>query len=150
MHKKFYAGGFIFHPDSEQILLQQITSDSQTSSPWSLFGTSFSDQEKSEEAFKDIDAIITPTTPLTAVKLGEMDTYPFFGELMDKLNEPASVAGVPAISIPAGLDSEGLPVGMQIIGNYFAESTIMNLAYQFEQETNFFDMREQLLKQYPD
>jgi len=54
MHKKFYAGGFIFHPDSEQILLQQVTSDSQTSSPWSLFGTSFSDPEKSEEAFKDI------------------------------------------------------------------------------------------------
>src|SRR5687767_3285500 len=90
-----------------------------------------------ESIFKEVDLIITPTTPSTALKLGEFDKYPFFGELMDRLNEPASVSGVPAISIPAGLDSQGLPVGLQIMGNYFKEADILNIAHQFEMETNF-------------
>ncbi len=59
---------------------------------------------------------------------------------MDQLNEPASVAGIPAISLPIGLDSNNLPIGMQIMGNYFDESTIFNLSYQLEKETNFFDV----------
>ena len=59
---------------------------------------------------------------------------------MDVLNEAAAVAGTPAISIPCGLDSQGLPVGLQFMGNYFDEGTILNAAYQFEKETNFFNV----------
>jgi len=94
--------------------------------------------EDFKKAFKQVDAIIGPTTPMTALKLGEWEKYPFFGEVMDVLNEPAAVAGIPAISVPAGLDKNGLPVGMQIMGNYFCEGTILNLAHQFEKETDFF------------
>lgn len=90
--------------------------------------------------FQDVDFIITSPTPITALKLGEFEKYPFFGELMDVLNEPAAVAGIPAISLPCGLDSKGLPIGMQIMGNYFAEKEILNLAHQFEKETHYFDV----------
>ncbi len=101
-------------------------------------------------AFKEVDIIIAPTTPTTAFKLGEFEKYPFFGELMDKLNEPSSISGLPGISIPVGLDRNKLPIGVQIIGKKFAESEILNLAYQFEKETNYFNITKELLKQYPD
>ena len=103
-----------------------------------------------DNAFKEVDIIIAPTTPTTAFKLGEFEKYPFFGELMDKLNEPSSISGLPGISIPVGLDRNKLPIGVQIIGKKFAESEILNLAYQFEKETNYFNITKELLKQYPD
>ncbi|MDO8609595.1 MAG: Asp-tRNA(Asn)/Glu-tRNA(Gln) amidotransferase subunit GatA [bacterium] len=103
-----------------------------------------------KEAFKDVDLIIGPNTPCTALKIGDFEKYPFFGELMDQLNEPSNVAGIPAISIPIGLDSNNLPIGLQIMGNYFDESTIFNLAYQFEQETDFFNVIKQGIKNYKD
>lgn len=90
------------------------------------------------QVFKQVDLIIAPTTPITALKLGEWEKYPFFGELMDVLNEPAAVAGLPAISLPVGLDKNNLPIGMQIIGRWFDEGEILNLAYQLEKETEFF------------
>jgi len=93
-----------------------------------------------KRVFADVDLIAAPPTPMTALKLGEFEKYPFFGETMDVLNEAAAVAGTPAISIPCGLDSKGLPVGLQFMGNYFDEENILNLSYQFEQETNFFDV----------
>ncbi len=88
-----------------------------------------------KRAFKEVDAIVAPTTPVTALKLGEFEKYPFFGEMMDVMNEPGAMAGIPEINLPVGLDSNNLPVGMQIMGNYFDEGSILNLAYQFEQET---------------
>jgi len=91
-----------------------------------------------EEAFKDVDLIIGPTTPITAMTLGESAKYPFFGELMDRLAEPSSMAGLPAISIPIGLDNMDMPIGLQIIGPQFAEGLILDLAYQYEQETDLF------------
>lgn len=102
------------------------------------------------QAFNDVDLILAPTTPTTAFKLGEFEKYPFFGELMDKLNEPSSISGLPGISIPIGLDKNKLPIGMQIIGKKFDESEILNLAYQFEKETDYFNITKELLKQYPD
>ncbi len=102
------------------------------------------------DLFRDVDLIIGPNTPLTALKIGEFEKYPFFGEIMDALNEPASVAGIPAISLPIGLDRQGLPVGMQIMGNYFREDLILNLAHQFEQETEFFGVIKRGVKNYPD
>nr|MBP7967741.1 hypothetical protein [Candidatus Woesebacteria bacterium] len=93
-----------------------------------------------KRVFEDVDLIVAPPTPITALKLGEFEKYPFFGETMDVLNEAAAVAGTPAMNVPCGLDSHGLPVGLQIMGNYFDEGNILNLGYQFEQETQFFDV----------
>lgn len=104
--------------------------------------------EDFKKAFNDIDVIISPTTPITALKLGEFKKYPFFGEIMDILNEPASVTGLPAINIPVGLDSKSLPIGMQIIGKSYDEQSILNLAYMFEKETNFFGVIEKGIKKY--
>ena len=98
--------------------------------------------EDFKKIFKDVDLIVAPTTPITALKLGEFEKYPFFGEMMDVLNEPAAVAGLPAINVPVGLDSQNLPIGMQIIGRYFDEKTILNFAYQLEKETGFFGLPE--------
>ena len=106
--------------------------------------------EDFNKAFKEVDLILAPTTPNTAMKLGESSKYSFFGELMDRLNEPSSVAGLPGISIPSGLDKKELPTSMQIIGRSFEEESILNLAYQFEQETNFFNLYEKQSKNYPD
>jgi len=102
------------------------------------------------KVFKKVDLILAPTTPTTAFKLGEFEKYPFFGELMDILNEPSSIAGLPSISIPIGLTKSNLPIGMQIIGNYLNEESILNCANFFQKETNFFDIKKTLLKQYPD
>jgi aspartyl-tRNA(Asn)/glutamyl-tRNA(Gln) amidotransferase subunit A len=104
--------------------------------------------ENFKEVFADVDVIVCPTTPNTALKLAEFEKYPFFGELMDMLNEPASVAGIPAVTIPVGLDRDNLPVGMQIIGRHTDEASILNLAYQFEKETNFFDVIKKGVERY--
>jgi len=106
--------------------------------------------EDFRRVFREVDVIISPTTPVTALKIGEWEKYPFFGELMDVLNEPAAVAGLPAINIPVGFDSKKLPIGMQIIGGHFDEETILNLAYQFEKETDFFGAKEICLQKYKD
>lgn len=93
-----------------------------------------------KKAFENVDLIAGPAAPMTAIKLGEFVNYPFFGELMDQLNEPSSIAGLPAISIPVGIDKGGLPIGMQMIGNFLRESDLLAAAYQYEQETNFNDV----------
>lgn len=98
--------------------------------------------------FADVDVIVAPTTPMTALKIGEWEKYPFFGEMMDVLNEPAAIAGLPAINIPVGLDNKNLPIGMQIIGRHFDEATILNLASQFEKETDFFGVMQAGFKKY--
>jgi aspartyl-tRNA(Asn)/glutamyl-tRNA(Gln) amidotransferase subunit A len=103
-----------------------------------------------KRTFENFDVIIGPTTPCSATKIGDMEKFPFFGELMDQMNEPAAAAGIPAINIPAGLDQHGLPIGLQIMGNHFDEASLLNLAYQFEQATSFYGMREKLMSQYPD
>lgn len=106
--------------------------------------------EDFNRVFQDVDVIISPTTPVTALKLGESEKYPFFGEMMDVLSEPSSIAGIPAITVPVGLDRENLPIGMQIMGRYFDESTILNVAYQFEQETDFFGVIKKGFEMYKD
>ncbi len=104
--------------------------------------------EDFKKAFQEVDVIIGPITPSTALPLGEFEKYPFFGEMMDVLNEPAAIAGIPAISIPVGLDEKNLPVGLQIMGRYFDEKTILNLAYQFEKETDFFGVIKKGVENY--
>lgn len=90
-----------------------------------------------EKTFQDVDVIFAPTAPTTATKLGDSEKFAFYGEMMDILTEPASAAGIPAISIPIGMHSNGLPIGGQFIGAYLDETTVLQAAYQLEQLVNF-------------
>jgi len=89
-------------------------------------------KEDMDRILKDYDAIIAPTTPSIALKDKDADN-PLFGELADVLAESSSESGLPGITIPSGL-SEGMPTGIQFIGNYFDEQTILDLAYALEKE----------------
>lgn len=93
--------------------------------------------EDFKRAFRDVDIIIGPTSPSTALPLGASKGHPMFGEMADVLVEPSSIAGLPGINVPCGFSKEGLPIGMQIIGPQFAESLILNAAHQFEANTQF-------------
>lgn len=93
--------------------------------------------EDFKKVFRDVDFVIGTPTPITALKLGEFSQYPFFGELMDKFNEPGAMAGIPGISLPSGLDRNGLPMSIHLMADYFREADLLNAAYQFEKETDF-------------
>ena len=89
-----------------------------------------------DEVFKSYDVIVGPTTPTTAFKLGENIEDPMTVYANDILTVPINLAGVPAISIPCGFGGD-LPVGLQIIGNYFEEGTVYRVADAFERVTDF-------------
>ncbi len=89
-----------------------------------------------ERAFKNVDVLITPTMPYPAFRLGEKIGDPLSLYLADVDTVPINLAGVPSISVPCGF-SEGLPIGMQIIGKHFDEATILRTAYTFEENTDF-------------
>jgi aspartyl-tRNA(Asn)/glutamyl-tRNA(Gln) amidotransferase subunit A len=89
------------------------------------------------DAFQSCDAILTPVAPNTAFRLGEKTDDPLQMYLSDVCTLPASLAGVPGISVPCGLSSEGMPIGLQILGPHFREDLILRVAYQFEQATGF-------------
>ena len=89
------------------------------------------------KAFEKYDVLITPTSPTTAFKFDSKTTNPLEMYLADICTVSINVAGLPGISIPCGVDSEGLPIGLQIIGKKFDEETILKTAYAYEQETNF-------------
>lgn len=91
-------------------------------------------KEEFQTAFKQVDVILGPTTPTCAFKLGEKITNPVQNYLADVFTVAANLTGLPALSIPAGF-SQGLPVGMQLIGNYFTEDTLLNSAHRFQQIT---------------
>ena len=90
-----------------------------------------------DAAFKHCDAIITPTSPTTAFKLSEKIKSPLQMYLSDICTISINLAGVPAISVPCGVDHEGLPIGMQVIGKHFDEATILRIAYAYEQQTEW-------------
>ncbi|MHA2288504.1 MAG: Asp-tRNA(Asn)/Glu-tRNA(Gln) amidotransferase subunit GatA [Promethearchaeota archaeon] len=90
------------------------------------------------EAFKNCDALVCPTMPSTAYKIGELIEDPLEMYTQDILTCSANLAGIPALSIPCGFDSNNLPIGFQIIGNYFDEKGILNIAYQLEQELGIY------------
>lgn len=93
-------------------------------------------KEDFEKAFETYDCLITPTAPDKAFKIGEKTDDPLAMYMSDICTVPINIAGVPAISIPAGFIEE-LPIGMQIIGKHFDEETILNVAYTFEKNTDF-------------
>jgi aspartyl-tRNA(Asn)/glutamyl-tRNA(Gln) amidotransferase subunit A len=93
-----------------------------------------------EKAFKNVDVLIAPTMPYPAFKLGEKIGDPLSLYLADVDTVPINLAGVPSISVPCGF-SEGMPIGMQIIGKHFDEATILKAAYTFEENTDFHSKR---------
>jgi aspartyl-tRNA(Asn)/glutamyl-tRNA(Gln) amidotransferase subunit A len=76
--------------------------------------------------------------PTTAFKIGELVDDPLQMYLMDVLTCPVNLAGLPGLSIPCGFDNKNLPIGIQIVGNYFEENLILNIGYLLEKELNLF------------
>tara|TARA_B100001741_G_scaffold55135_1_gene42886 strand:- start:3312 stop:4130 length:819 start_codon:yes stop_codon:yes gene_type:complete len=90
-----------------------------------------------DEVYNKVDAILTPSTPSSAFKIGEKTDDPVSMYLNDIFTVPVNLAGLPGISIPAGLDKNGFPLGLQIIGKPFDEQNILNIAYSMEEKINF-------------
>ncbi|MCX7769775.1 MAG: Asp-tRNA(Asn)/Glu-tRNA(Gln) amidotransferase subunit GatA [Proteobacteria bacterium] len=89
-------------------------------------------------AFEKVDVILCPTSPTTAFKIGEKSNDPIQMYLSDIFTINVNLAGVPAMSIPCGFDRKGLPIGMQIMGNYFEEQKILNTSYAYESAVGGF------------
>jgi len=96
--------------------------------------------EDFQQVFTDIDVLMGPTTPEVAFKLGQKTNDSVSMYLSDIYTVAANLAGLPGMSIPAGFSS-GLPVGLQLIGNYFTESKLLNIAHQFQQATDWHEKR---------
>lgn len=89
------------------------------------------------KGFERYDVILTPTSPTVAFDIGSKSNNPLEMYLADICTVSVNIAGLPGISIPCGVDKEGMPIGMQLIGNKFAEETILNAAYTYEQAIKF-------------
>jgi aspartyl-tRNA(Asn)/glutamyl-tRNA(Gln) amidotransferase subunit A len=89
-----------------------------------------------ENAFQKVDAIVTPTSPTPAFRLGEKTDDPLAMYLADIYTVTADLVGIPGISIPCGESKEKLPIGMQLLGKHFDESTILRLAHAYEKSRN--------------
>ena len=87
-------------------------------------------------AFSEVDVILGPTTPTPAFSLGEKSDDPVAMYLNDIFTIPANLAGLPGISVPCG-QVDNLPIGMQLVGNYFKEAQLLNMAHQFQQATDW-------------
>ena len=96
--------------------------------------------EEFNSAFKDIDIIAAPTVPTTAFKIGENIDDPLKMYATDICTVTVNIAGLPAVSIPCGTDSNKLPIGLQLIGNKFTEQTLLNTAYAYENFCGGFKM----------
>ena len=94
-------------------------------------------QNEFDKAFEKYDVILTPTAPMTAFEIGGKSSNPLEMYLADICTVSINIAGLPAISIPCGVDQKGMPIGMQLIGNKFEEGKILNAAYTFEQAIAF-------------
>ena len=90
-----------------------------------------------QACFRQCDVIAGPVAPTVAWKLGEQSGDPMAAYLADIFTLPASLAGLPGMSVPAGTGAHGLPVGLQLIGNYFAESLLLQTAHALQQATDF-------------
>jgi aspartyl-tRNA(Asn)/glutamyl-tRNA(Gln) amidotransferase subunit A len=90
-----------------------------------------------QACFKDCDLIAGPVAPTVAWKVGEQDGDPVKAYLADIFTLPASLAGLPGLSVPAGFGEGDMPVGLQLIGNYFEEGWLLHAAHAFQQATDF-------------
>ena len=94
-----------------------------------------------DNAFKEVDLLLTPTAPSTAFKAGQHADNPLAMYLSDLLTIPANLAGLPAISVPCGFDKTGLPIGLQLIGNVLDEARLLQVAFQYEQSSNIMSKK---------
>ena len=92
-----------------------------------------------DKAFEKYDVLLTPTSPTVAFEMGTRSNNPLEMYLADICTVSVNIAGLPGISIPCGVNSENMPIGMQLIGNKFEEEKILNTAYAFEKEYSFRD-----------
>ena len=94
-------------------------------------------KQEFNKMFEKYDVLLTPTSPTVAFEIGTRSNNPLEMYLADICTVSVNVAGLPGISVPCGVDSKGMPIGMQLIGDKFQEETILNAAYTYEQATNF-------------
>ncbi len=97
-----------------------------------------------EEAFKHVDAIVTPTAPTAAFKIGEKTDNPLQMYLSDIFTISVNLAGIPALSMPCGFTKNRMPIGLQIMAKHFAEETIFKVAYAYEQNTDWHKEKPKL------
>jgi len=90
-----------------------------------------------EELFEKYDVLLTPTSPTVAYEIGTKSSNPLEMYLADLCTVTVNIAGLPGISVPCGVDSKGMPIGMQLIGKHFDEETIIRAAYAYEQQIKF-------------
>ncbi len=93
------------------------------------------------EVFKQVDILLAPSSPNTAKQLGVAAQDPLFGYIADQLNIPGSLAGLPALSVPCGVDQNNLPIGLQIIGAQWEDQKVFNAGYAFQQLTDWHTKR---------
>src|SRR5690606_356575 len=96
-------------------------------------------QQDFREAFAQVDVIAAPTSPTTAFRLGERTADPLTMYLSDVLTVPVNLSAACALSIPCGFDSQGLPIGLQLIANTLQEALILDVAYAYEQTTRWYE-----------
>ena len=92
-----------------------------------------------EAAFEKVDVLVSPTSPTTAFKLGSKLADPLSMYLDDLMTIPVNMAGLPGLSLPCGMDSSGMPIGLQIIGNVLREDQVFHAAYAYEQATKWHE-----------
>lgn len=97
--------------------------------------------EDFKKAFQDVDVIVGPTSPTTALPLGATEGQSMFGEIADMLVEPSSIAGLTGINMPVGFSKAGLPIGMQIIGPQWGEEIVLRAGYNYEQANPLMDKK---------
>ncbi|MHC5767313.1 MAG: Asp-tRNA(Asn)/Glu-tRNA(Gln) amidotransferase subunit GatA [Nostoc sp.] len=97
-----------------------------------------------EKAFGAVDVLICPTSPTTAFKAGEKTTDPLSMYLTDLMTIPVNLAGLPSLSLPCGFDDQGLPIGLQLIGNVLREDLLFQVAYAYEQSTTWHLRKPQI------
>ncbi|MFN6538743.1 MAG: Asp-tRNA(Asn)/Glu-tRNA(Gln) amidotransferase subunit GatA [Nostoc sp. EkiNYC01] len=97
-----------------------------------------------EKAFGAVDVLVCPTSPTTAFKAGEKTTDPLSMYLNDLMTIPVNLAGLPSLSVPCGFDEQGLPIGLQLIGNVLREDQLFQVAYAYEQSTTWHLRKPQI------
>jgi aspartyl-tRNA(Asn)/glutamyl-tRNA(Gln) amidotransferase subunit A len=98
-----------------------------------------------QRAFAECDVIAGPVAPTVAWKLGNNASDPLADYLADIFTLPASLAGLPGMSVPVGFGEAGMPVGMQLIGNYLQEARLLNVAHQYQLNTDFHNAKPERL-----
>ncbi|MEM7757342.1 MAG: Asp-tRNA(Asn)/Glu-tRNA(Gln) amidotransferase subunit GatA [Cyanobacteria bacterium P01_A01_bin.40] len=97
-----------------------------------------------DRAFEDVDVLVAPTAPTTAFKAGDKTVDPLSMYLLDLMTIPVNLAGLPGISVPCGFDSQGLPIGLQLIGDVLREDVLFHTAHAYEQATEWHQKQPKL------